>query len=128
MKTPTLASLIALLLTFSSAAWADITQDYRAYIAWFQTHDPAADATQNFEKGTIHVFSAMGAGQYYPGLDHAIGTLIEKKHGVKDLKHMSDAVQGALHMQYMTAANVYAAEYNRTTARLLKLEVKPKTP
>lgn len=97
---------------------------YRQWIAYYEQHDPAADAKQNLDAGKIYVLSAMGVGQFYPGIDHEVGQKIEAKYGVKHLKDTSDASTGDVHMKYLLAAQKYATAYNRKTAKLLKIPLK----
>lgn len=114
----------ALLMLFCFIGGAHLqateNQNYASWTAWLNSHDPVVEATKNFEKGDIHVISAMGVGHYYPGIDGDTGYQLEKKYATKYLPDMSDAIRSDKHMDYMTVAGKYASAYNLATVKLLK--------
>lgn len=84
--------------------------------------DPVEDARASFERGDRRVFSAMGVGQYYPGLESAAGKRMEERHGVVHLPHTSDIIESKAHYQYISTATEYARSYNRKMLALVSAE------
>lgn len=117
--------MLGVAVLLQSACAADPAK-LRSWIAYFKARDAVADATKNHQDGNIYVISAMGVGQYYPGIsDHQLGDATAAKHGAKHLPATSDAVVSDLHMEYMNVATNYASKYNQTTLKLLGTPDKP---
>lgn len=120
----TFALLLFIALGLQSA-WGVEPTKMREWLAYFKTHEPVTEATQNHAKGAVYVIAAMGTGSYYPGISHEQGDEVSKRHAVKWLPGVSDAIEGDLHRQYIDIATAYAQKYNRTTIKLLDMEKKP---
>lgn len=113
-------TILIFLLTTRATLSAESARSYLAKAAEYQRRDPFAEAQENFRKGDIYIFSAMGVGRYFPGIeDHRIAERIEKKYGVKCLGGTSDAVKSKAHLAYMEAATKFASAYNKQTVMLI---------
>jgi hypothetical protein len=110
--------LCGVLLVFTSVPAADPAK-LRQWIAFFKAQDGAVDAATNKMNSKIYVIGAMGVGSYYPGIGNAEGDKVAKAHVVKYLPETSDAIESDIHREYIDVATKYAAEYNRTTLKLL---------
>lgn len=94
---------------------------YRSSAKEFNRRDPVAEATENFRKREIYIFSAMGVGQYFPGLkDDRLAMRIAKKYGERPLGGTSDFIESDAHLHYVQAATKFASAYNLQIVKLLQ--------
>lgn len=108
---------IAVALLIFGCAFED--QKYSELAAQYGASDPAGDARRNFQNRDFRIYSAMGVGQFYPGIDQQTGRRVEKNHGAVHLPYTSDVSESMPHYRYITAATDYARIYNRKMVALL---------
>ena len=117
---------IPLVLWLAGIAQSAEPAQLRKWIASLKKHDPATVATENFQKGTIFVFGANGAGGlFYPGIDIEVGEAFAKKYTVRFVPESSAVIKNDLHKEYLFLALAYAEKYNQTTLKLLAVPAKP---
>ena len=77
------------------------------------------EAESDYRAHDYKIYSAMGVGHYYPGLNPDIGRRIAKEHGEKMLSGTSDALESSSHANYVGAATGFASAYNKRKASLI---------
>lgn len=90
----------------------------KRWTAFFAANDPEKTAETNHSLGKHFIFGAMGAGAYYPGLEHAQADFIKKTHKVIWIPETTDAISGDAHMKYVELAESWAKKYNQRTQKL----------
>ena len=93
---------------------------YSRQAAEFQRSTPAYDAHAHFERGDYAIYSAMGVGLYWPGLDPATGLRVSRRFSSRHLAGTSDIIGSGARQRYIEVAAAYASTYNREMLRLLK--------
>lgn len=95
------------------------TGEYDRVAADFRQRSPITEAESDYRAHDYRIYSAMGVGHYYPGLDPDVGTQIAKEHGEKMLSGTSDALESRSHANYVGAATKFASDYNKRKASLI---------
>ncbi len=78
-----------------------------------------SEAESDYRAHNYKIYSAMGVGHYYPGLDPDVGERIAREHGEMMLSGTSDALEGRSHANYVFAATGFASDYNKQKASLI---------
>ena len=86
----------------------------------YAAREPAGEAKRDFDQGSYEIYSAMGYGLYYPGLDFDVGEAVAKKFGVKHLSGTTDAIRSDDHREFILAAFHFGMQYNQVKMKLLK--------
>jgi hypothetical protein len=75
-------SLRAVALLFSLLSFPACTSfEYNRQAADFRKRSPITEAESDYRAHNYKIYSAMGVGHYYPGLDHDVGKRIAIEHG-----------------------------------------------
>lgn len=107
-----------LLATLSLVACT--TSDYDRLAKDYLQRSPLTEATSDFNAHDYKIFSAMGVGHYYPGLDPDVGRRISAAHGEKMLPGTTDAPESRSQDNYIGASTSFAAKYNKKKVSLIK--------
>ena len=81
---------------------------------------PVAEAQEKIKRKDYQVYSAMGVGEYYPGIDQPIGKYVEGRYSSIMLEDTSDAIESDDHGVYVQAAERFASEFNREMISRMK--------
>ena len=77
------------------------------------------EAESDYGAHDYKIYSAMGVGHYYPGLNPDAGRRIAAEHGEKMLSGTSDAPESRSQASYIGAATRFASDYNKRKASLI---------
>ena len=110
-------SVVTLIFLLSFSACSIGKYDRQA--AEFRRRSPIAEAESDYRAHDFKIYSAMGVGRYFPGLDHEVGSRIARDHGEMMLLGTSDALEGRSHSNYVGAATMFASSYNKRKASLI---------
>jgi len=109
------ASFLLFLLSISACSIGK----YDRQAAEFRQRSPIAEAESDYRAHDYRIYSAMGVGHYFPGLDHDVGSRIAREHGEKMISGTSDALESRSHSNYVGAATGFASAYNKRKASLI---------
>jgi len=113
-------SIRAVAILFSLLSFPACTSlEYNRQAADFRKRSAISEAESDYRAHNYKIYSAMGVGRYYPGLDTDVGERIAKKHGEMMLSGTSDALEGRSHANYVFAATGFASDYNKRKASLI---------
>lgn len=93
---------------------------YDRQAAEFHQRSPIAEAESDYRAHDYRIYSAMGVGHYFPGLDHDVGSRMAREHGEIMLSGTSDALESRSHANYVGAATGFASAYNKRKASLIE--------
>jgi hypothetical protein len=85
-----------------------------------RARDPLAEAGRDFADGDLGVYSAMGVGEYWPGLEIGQERLFDAERG-KRVEGSSDVIEGGQKGAAVGAGLSFAKRYNQEKYRLLIL-------
>ena len=120
MSTHRFALRVALVLTLTGCELVDKSGYYRAAMA-YESKDGVADAQMNAQKRDFRIYSAMGYGRYFPGLEPDVGYPLSGRFGTRSLSiGTSDDVSSSGQSWYRDAATKYAGAYNREMVAILQ--------
>ena len=115
MKLIRSAVTLLFLLSFSACS----INRYDRQATEFRQRSPVTEAESDFRAHDYRIYSAMGVGHYFPGLDLEVGRRIAREHGEIMLSGTSDALDSRSHANYVWAATGFASTYNRRKASLI---------
>jgi hypothetical protein len=110
----------ALILVAMVAIGACSYRDYNRLAEDYQQRSPLTEAETDFSSGDYRIYSAMGVGHYYPGVDHDVGRRIAAAHGEKILSGTSDAPESRAQYKFIQASTNFAAQYNKRKVSLIQ--------
>ena len=85
----------------------------------FRIRKPIQEAEADCANRDFRVYSAMGVGLYFPGLDYESGQTLADEHGEIRIPYTTDAVESSEHSRYITTAVEFARSYNRHKESIL---------
>lgn len=115
MKPLRIVAILFSLLHFTACT----SYEYNRQAAGFRKRSAKAEAELDYRAHNYKIYSAMGVGHYYPGLDPDDGRRISIKHGEMMLSGTSDALESRSHANYVFAATGFASDYNKRKASLI---------
>jgi hypothetical protein len=115
MKLIRSAVTLLFLLSFSACS----INRYDRQATEFRQRSPVTEAESDYRAHDYRIYSAMGVGHYFPGLDLEVGRRIAREHGEIMLSGTSDALESRSHANYVGAATGFASTYNRRKASLI---------
>jgi len=94
--------------------------DYDRRAAEYRQRSPQAEAETDYRNGDYRLYTAMGVGKYYPGLDADVGAEIGAEHGERMIPGTTDAIRGKAHARFIDAATDFAGAYNKRKLELIQ--------
>jgi hypothetical protein len=121
-KMKLIRSIVTLLFLLSFSACSLGKYDRQA--AEFRQRSPITEAESDYRADDYRIYSAMGVGRYFPGLEYEVGSRIAKKYGEIMLPGTSDALESRSHANYVGVATEFASTYNKRKASLIAQNVR----
>ena len=112
--------VIVSLVSCLSCSFSKSDREFDRRTKEFQRRSPKSEAEVDFAAGDYRIYSAMGAGHYYPGIDPAVGRRIAATHGEKMIEGTTDALEGGSQSRFVSASTSFAAHYNQQKVALVE--------
>src|SRR5688572_30406311 len=100
MRPLTVAATISVVLFIASCS----SMQYDRLAVDYRQRSPVAEADSDFEVGDRRIYSAMGVGRFFPGLEPEVAGGIAAKHGERMIPGTTDAPEGEAQSRFIGAS------------------------